>query len=230
MIQETRHSAVEILSRQPMFRGLGEEELRLLASDSREFRVRKNEVLFQKGDHPEGMHVLVMGQVKLFIPTETGMEKVVHMCGPGSTFGEAVLFLERPYPVTAQATVDSIVLLIAKRTLLEAIGNSTNLARKMLASLSVRLHELLDDMETCTLRTSAQRVLCFLKQSVPSLLDEGSYDIHLPSSKQTIASQLNLAPETFSRVLKHLTEAGLIQVKGRVITVLDCQNLRNFNG
>jgi CRP-like cAMP-binding protein len=41
---------------------------------------------------------------------------------------------------------------------------------------------------------------------------------------------LNLAPETFSRVLGHLAEAGLIQVKGRAITVLDAVRLRNFTG
>ncbi len=228
MIQETRHSVAEILSRQPLFRGLSVDELQVIASGSREFRARKHEVLFQKGDMAEGMHVLVMGQVKLALPAANGAEKVVHMCGPGSTFGEAVLFLERPYPVSAQATVDSIVLLVAKRTLLEAMDNSPHLSRKMLASLSVRLHELLDDMESCTLRSSAQRVVCFLNQSLPAF-EEGPYDIHLPASKQTIASQLNLAPETLSRVLGHLVDSGLIKVKGRTITVLNSQRLRTFN-
>lgn len=228
MIQETRHSVAEILSRQPLFRGLSTDELQLIAAGSREFRARKHEVLFQKGDMADGMHVLVMGQVKLALPAANGSEKVVHMCGPGSTFGEAVLFLERPYPVSAQATVDSIVLLIAKRALLEAMDASPQLSRKMLASLSVRLHELLDDMESCTLRSSAQRVVCFLNQSLPAF-EEGPYDIHLPASKQTIASQLNLAPETLSRVLGHLADSGLIKVKGRTITVLNGQALRAFN-
>jgi CRP-like cAMP-binding protein len=227
LIQETHHPVAEILSRQPLFRGLSLEELQQIASGCREFRVGKNEVLFQKGDIAVGLHVLLMGQVKLAIPSVNGVEKVVHMCRPGSTFGEAVLFLDRPYPVTAQAMMESIILLIAKRTLLDALDASPMLSRKMLASLSVRLHELLEDMETCTLRNSAQRVVCFLSQSLPAF-DEGPYDIHLPSSKQTIASQLNLAPETLSRVLGHLSEAGLIKVKGRTITILDCQKLRTF--
>lgn len=224
---DIRLSVAEILSRQPLFRGLSVEELSQISQGCRELRARKNEVLFQKGDTPIGMHVLVMGQIKLAIPSAGGAEKVVHMCGPGSTFGEAVLFLDRAYPVSALATVDSILLLVARNTLLEAMAASPLLTRKMLASLSVRLHELLEDMETCTLRTSAQRVLCFLNQSLPAS-QEGSCDIHLPASKQTIASQLNLAPETLSRVLGHLSEAGLIKVKGRVITVVDCRKLRTY--
>lgn len=229
MLTESRPQLVEILSRQPLFRGLAEEELQFIAQGCREIRTQKNEILFQKGDEAEGMHVLVMGQVKLSLPSAQGSEKVVHMFEAASTFGEAVVFLNKPYPVTAQATQDSLLLLLSKRTLLEALDTNPMLCRKMLASLSTRLHELLDDMETCTLRTSSQRVICFLVNLAPPTQPE-RYEIILPASKQTIASQLNLAPETFSRVLGHLAGAGLIQVKGRSITVLDTVKLRNFTG
>jgi len=227
LILETRHSIAEILSRQPLFRGLSDIELAQISAGCREFRVRKNEVLFHKGDIPEGMHVVVMGQMKLALPSSQGVEKIVHMSGPGATFGEAVVFLDKPYPVNAQAMTESLVLLISKRVLLEAMDANSMLSRKMLASLSSRLHELLEDMESCTLRTSMQRVVCFLIQSAPA--DETPvFDIVLQSSKQNIASQMNLAPETFSRVLGHLSEKALIRVKGRTITVLDRQLLRNF--
>lgn len=227
MILETRHSIAEILSRQPMFRGLSEIELAQISAGCREFRIKKNEVLFHKGDQPEGMHVVVMGQMKLALPSSQGVEKIVHMCGPGTTFGEAVVFLDKPYPVSAQAMTESLVLLVSKRVLLDAMDNNAMLSRKMLASLSSRLHELLGDMETCTLRTSMQRVVCFLIQAAPA--DETPmFDVALQSSKQNIASQMNLAPETFSRVLGHLSEKGLIKVKGRTITVLNRQLLRNF--
>lgn len=228
MILETRHSIAEILSRQPMFRGLSEVELAQISAGCREFRIKKNEVLFHKGDQPEGMHVVVMGQMKLALPSSQGVEKIVHMCGPGATFGEAVVFLDKPYPVSAQAMTESLVLLVSKRVLLDAMDSNAMLSRKMLASLSSRLHELLGDMETCTLRTSMQRVVCFLIQAAPA--DEtAAFDVTLHSSKQNIASQMNLAPETFSRVLGHLSEKGLIKVKGRTITVLDRQLLANFS-
>lgn len=227
MIQETRHPIREILARQPMFRNLNETELGVIAAGTREYRIRRNEVVFQKGDLVEGMHIVIMGQVKLSIPSAGGAEKVVHMAGPGHTFGEAVVFLDKPYPVSAIATQDSIVLLVQKSTLESALDESPILSRKMLASLSLRLHELIDDMETCTLRTSMQRVVCYLSQQVPESQGE-DFTIQLANSKQTIASQLNLAPETFSRVLSQLSEAGLIQVSGRAITVTSRAKLLNF--
>jgi CRP-like cAMP-binding protein len=228
LILETRHSIAEILSRQPLFRGLSDIELAQVSAGSREFRVRKNEVLFHKGDPAEGMHVVVMGQMKLSLPSAQGVEKIVHMCGPGATFGEAVVFLDKPYPVSAQAMTDSLILLVSKQVLLDAMHVNAMLSRKMLASLSSRLHELLGDMESCTLRTSMQRVVCFLIQAAPSGSTD-RFEITLTASKQNIASQLNLAPETFSRALGNLSEKGLIQVKGRTITVLDRQLLSAFS-
>ena len=227
MPQEARHTFTEILSRQPMFRGLSEVELTQIASGCREFRIKKNEVLFHKGDVPEGMHVVVMGQMKLALPSSQGVEKIVHMCGPGATFGEAVIFLDKPYPVSAQAMTDGLLLLISKRVLLDAMDANNMLSRKMLASLSSRLHELLGDMESCTLRTSMQRVACFLVQSAPN---DGTdtFNVVLQSSKQNLASHMSLAPETFSRVLSDLSEKKLIKVTGRTITVLDRQKLRSF--
>ncbi|MEW6677836.1 MAG: Crp/Fnr family transcriptional regulator [Pseudomonadota bacterium] len=229
MLTEIRPPLSEVLSRQALFKGLGPEELALLARGSRELRLQRGEILFQKGDECAGMHLLVMGQIKLALPSPQGTEKVVHMIKAGGTFGEAVAFLDKPYPVNAQATQDSYLVLVDKHILLSAMEASPMLSRKMLASLSIRLHDLLEDMETCSLRTSSQRVICFLNQMAPA--DKpNQYELILPSSKQTVASQLNLAPETFSRVLGHLTGAGLIQVNGRSIRVLDLARMRNFDG
>ena len=127
MLTDSRPQLVEVLSRQPLFRGLSEEELHLIAMSSRELRVQKNEILFQKGDEAEGMHVLVMGQIKLSLPSAQGSEKVVHMFESASTFGEAVVLLEKPYPVTAQATQDSLLVLVSKRCLLDALETSSML-------------------------------------------------------------------------------------------------------
>lgn len=229
MLTKSLTATTEILSRQPLFRGLDMNEIGQLATNCRELRIRKQEILFQKGDAPEGLHVVIMGQIKLALPSPQGGEKVVHMAGPGATFGEAVVFLDKPYPVTAQATQESLVLLVAKNGLLNALDNNPAFARKMLASLSMRLHELIDDMETCTLRTSLQRVICYLTHMAPDNVAP-NYSVHLDTNKQTIASQLNLAPETFSRVLGQLAEAGVIEVKGRVINVNDRARMMAFPG
>jgi len=228
MILETRHSISEILSRQPLFRLLDGAELARLAKGTYEYRLIKNEMLFQKGDLPKGMHVVISGQVKLFLPSSAGAEKIVHMAGAGESFGEEGVFLSKTCPVAAQATRDSILLVMEKHALLEALERNCMLSTALMSRMCSRLCDLIDNMETCVQRNSAQRVVHFLTQMAPPDVD--SFELQLDVNKQTIASQLNLAPETFSRVLGRLVKDGYIQVKGRSIKVMKLSDLRDYTG
>ena len=225
----TQDAIRENLLRLPLFSGLNEDDLTLLLPGVREYKVSSHEILFQKGDHLRGIHLVVRGQAKLFLPTPQGAEKVISMVGEGKSFGEAVVFNDMPCPVTAQATQDSILLVVNKDALLAVLDHSPMFARKMLASISMRLHEMMSDMETCTLMNSVQRVVCYLSHQTPEQNPQ-QYEVKLDTSKQTLASRLNLAPETFSRVLHHLVTAGLIEVRGRTIRIMDSQRLKQFQG
>jgi len=48
--------------------------------------------------------------------------------------------------------------------------------------------------------------------------------------KRSIAAQLGIAPETFSRVLRHLREQSLISGSGRVLNLVDPGGLRSLAG
>src|SRR5690606_9281486 len=92
-------------------------------------------------------------------------------------------------------------------------------ARKMLAGLSQRLHSLMSDVEAYTLRSGTQRVISYLLQDKQARQD--GWQFRLETSKAVIASRLNLTPEHFSRILHDLGAHGLIEIKGREITIID---------
>lgn len=228
MILETRHSISEILSRQPLFRILAGPELAQLARNASEYRLSKNEMLLQKGDVSEGLHVVVSGQIKLYLPSMAGSEKVVRMATPGDTFGEEGVFLNKPCPMAVQAVRDSLLLVLEKHTLLDAMERNCVLSSALMTHMCTRLCDLVENLETCVQRNSAQRVVHYLMQMAPQ--ESETFDLTLDVNKQTIASQLNLAPETFSRVLGRLAKDGCIQVKGRNITVKNLSALRDYTG
>ncbi len=217
-----------VLARLPLFQQLRDSEILGLTAGTREIERAKGQMLFQKGQYLDGFYVVVNGQIKLAFSSAQGNEKVVALVGAGQCFGEAIMFLEKPSPVFAQALVDSRVLYIAKQSLFAAINSDSAFAYRMLAGLSMRLHSLIQDVEDYSLRSSTQRVIGFLLQLI-GVAASGMVKCELPASKHVIASRLNLTPETLSRILHNLAEFGLITVKGKKIAILDAERLKRFN-
>ena len=124
MILETRHSIPEILSRQPLFRTLTPAELERLATHAREYRLDRNELPLHKGETSPGLHVVIAGQMKMCLPSLAGTEKVVRMLGPGDIFGEEGVFLNKPCPMAIQAVRDSLMLVLARASLMEVMAVS----------------------------------------------------------------------------------------------------------
>lgn len=234
MIQSPDHR-IEIpalLARLPLFQELTAQQIDHIAAQVREKRLTKGEMLFQKGDPSRGFYLIVFGQLKLAFPASNGNEKVVDILGPKQSFGEAVMFMDRPYPVLAEAIADTLLLHIGKEVVFELLENDPSFARHLLAGLSMRLHSLVQDVESYSLRSSAQRVIGYLLQHCPNESGgncDSRIDITLPTSKQIIASRLNLTPETLSRIFHDLADAKLIDVNGKQVVVHSLKRLREYD-
>lgn len=215
----------------PLFKELAPAELERLAAGTTEMRVPRGEVLFNKGDPCVGVHLVVYGQVKLAFVSPQGSEKVVEIIGPGFSFGEALMFMEKPYVVMAQTLADSLLLHVSKKVVFDEIERDPAFARKMLAGLSRRLHGLISDIESYSLQSGTQRVIGYLLRQDETPADaSASYTVTLPTSKATVASRLNLTPEHFSRIVHDLAEAGLVTVDGREVKIIDVAKLRSYTG
>jgi CRP-like cAMP-binding protein len=219
---------VEVLGNLPLFQEMSADELARIASGVTEHVVPKGSFLFQRGDPCLGFHVVRTGQVKLGFVSSQGNEKVIEICGPGTSFGEALMFTDRAYVVFAQALTDATVLHIAKQSIDVEIERDPRLARRMIAGLSARLHGLVQDVEAYSLRSGMQRVIGYLLRGVDerAASQGGPLRLVLDANKGVIASRLNLTPEHFSRILAELVRDGAIEVHGAEITILDLQRIR----
>ena len=217
-----------LLAHVPLFNELNTEELARLAHGTREVTATRGDILFHKGDTPTGFHLIVYGQVKLAFTSPQGGEKVVDIVSQGQTFGEAVMFADRPFMVYAQALADSLLLHIAKTVILEGLDADPRFGRKMIAGLSMRLHHLVSDVESYSLHSGRQRIIGYLLREQHAD-GEKTITVTLPTNKGVIASRLNLTQEHFSRILHDLSEKGLIVVEGRKIHINDVEKLRHHD-
>jgi CRP-like cAMP-binding protein len=220
----------DFLRNLPLFRALAPEELDRIAAATAQVRAPAGTILFRRGEPCAGFHVIVYGQVKLAFGAADGAEKVLEILGPGTSFGEAVMFLDRPYVVTAEVLADALLLAIGKHAVFAELERNPKFARKMLAGLAQRLHHLVTDLEAHTLRSGTQRVIAYLLRDLPGEASGGPVAVELATSKGVLASRLDLTREHFSRILHELSAAGLIEVHGRTIRILEPGRLRAFEG
>ncbi|MFP5401898.1 MAG: Crp/Fnr family transcriptional regulator, partial [Gammaproteobacteria bacterium] len=128
---------------------------------------------------------------------------------------------------------DATLLYIGKQVFFEEMAGDPTFCRKIIAGLAQRLHHLMADVESYSLRSGRERVIGYLlreEEREGEGVAEGQVSIRLPTSKGTIASRLNLTQEHFSRILHELTNARLIQVEGRTIHIPDIGRLRKSLG
>jgi CRP-like cAMP-binding protein len=157
--------------------------------------------------------------------SKAGEEKIVDILGPGNSFAEAVLFMEGPvYPVSAVSASRSRVARFLNREYLTILRDSPETCLRMLGHLSQRLHMRIREIEYLTLESATHRLVRMVESRLPP--DEpGPIEITLPESRQELASRLSMKPETLSRILRSLSDAGAIVVHGRQLQVPDRKRL-----
>ena len=216
------------LRRAALFTLLGEEELTTLARRCRPVQLERDEVLFLRGEPARGFYLVERGRIKLFLDSPSGAEKIVDTVGPGGTFGEAVMFLDQPYPVSTAALSDAELVFVPKDAVDELLESRPDFCRRMLAGMAMRLRTLVRDIEAYSLQSATQRVIGYLLQSCEQ--ERGEAMIELPLPRYVIASRLNLTPETLSRVFHELTRQGVLRSEGRRVMVPDVGRLRDHGG
>lgn len=212
-----------LLARMPLFSSLAPTALEHLAAVTVTLRPRSGAVLFDRGEPARGIYLVVYGDIRLISTTSARGSRLTGMAHAGQSFGEPVLFLERPTLVRAQAACDALVLMVPGEAVFAELGRNPKFARQMIAGLSRRVQSLVSELDQQALGSGSARFVAYLARQA-----QGAQSLSwtLPATKSQIASQLNVTPEHFSRILRDLAAAGLLEVQGRRIVVPDMERLR----
>ncbi|MBP9737743.1 MAG: Crp/Fnr family transcriptional regulator [Rhodoferax sp.] len=214
------------LARSAFFSAMSADELQRMASACQIKRFPKGDMIFRTGEPCDAFHIVVDGEVKLFVSSAAGHEKVVEIACAGQSFGEGMMFLDKPCILNARTLTDVVLVVVSKQGVFLEVAQDPRFAMHMLAGISRRLHGLIQDVQSYALHNGMQRLIGFLLRDVDTNAQAvGTFTVTLPASKATIASRLSLTPEYFSRVLHELESIQLIQIDKRDIHIADVQRL-----
>ena len=213
------------LGEAPLFSAMGQAELAglLRACLVRDFQARSQ--VFRPGQPAESFYVILAGRVKISKTSAAGDEQILHLYGPGQTFGEAAMWADINYPAGAETLTDATLLVVRRAALKSLLKKDPDLALAMLAGLAAKLREFNQLIAQLSLRDVPARLAEALLQ-ISARTGFDSFD--LPQSKRQLASQIGTVPETLSRALQKLKAAKWIAVQGANITILDKGALENL--
>jgi CRP-like cAMP-binding protein len=121
-----------------------------------------------------------------------------------------------------------LVLAVPNAEYRAVLAESPPTCLRLLAELSRRLHGLVREIEELTLSSATNRFVRHVLDLAGSPPPGAApVTVTLPESKQMLASRLAIKPETLSRILRTLNDAGVVTVDGRSIHVPDLDRLRS---
>ena len=209
-----------------LFSGVTEEQLADLAEICQVREFRRGEMIFMEGDAADGFYMVLDGQVKIYKISLEGREQILHIFGPGEPFGEVAVFQDRPFPANAAALIKTRLLYFPGPEFIRLVQENPSIALNMLAMFSMRLRPFATQIEHLSLKEVPGRLashLLYLSE------EQGRADrVTLDIPKGQLASLLGTSPETLSRIFSRMGEEGIIEVRGKEITLLDRERLETF--
>jgi CRP-like cAMP-binding protein len=226
-----RHTGLEdgeypLVAQLLLFRNLDLATIADLLHGARVVTYDRGDTLFNRGDPADRLFAVVDGWVKLTRTTPDGQESVIGVFGRGQSFAEAAIFQGGRYPVTGVFVEHTRLLVIPAQRFLAKLRERPDTLLNMLAAMSRHLHDLVQQVEQLSTRTTVERVAGFFA----SLTGAGELPqtFRLPHDKALIAGRLGMRPETFSRALLRLRAYG-VEERGAMIHVRDPKLLRRLS-
>lgn len=213
------------LTQAPLFASLGPAELEAVAATGSVRAYDHAALLFSAGDDCDAFYAVAEGAVHLFALTPEGDQSLLTLVGPGETFAEAALFGAGRFPVNAEVQAGTTLIRIDGRLFLKALRENQLLGFHMLDSLLSRQIFLIHEIHHLKAHSPAQRLASYLLSLIESESWKGRG--RLPVRKQLIASRIGIEPESLSRALRRLGEAGVL-CEGDDVIVEDETLLRAY--
>ena len=216
---------LQVITRVAVFRGLKPETVQHIIAPATAIMLRPHQMFMRQDDPATAFFIVIDGWIKISRNNQSGGETIIDMMKKGDSFAEAVAFSGGRYIATAEAVNEARVGRIPADHLIRCIRETPDIALAMIASVSQRMHYLVQQVEQLKAQSGVQRVAEFLASLVP--VESGSCEIALPYDKLLIAARLGLKPESLSRTFAKLRSVG-VAVHASHVAVSDIGKLRQI--
>jgi len=166
----------------------------------------RNAEIYGENEPAEYVYKVISGTVRTYKVLNDGRRQIGAFYLPGDVFG---LEIDDVHTFSAEAIVDSKVLVVKRASLVALAARDNDVARQLWAMTAGELQRAQDHI-MLLIKTAQERVAGFLLEMAKR--SAASSEVDLPMSRQDIADYLGLTIETVSRTLTQLEKGAAIAV------------------
>ncbi|HSF03507.1 MAG TPA: Crp/Fnr family transcriptional regulator [Solirubrobacterales bacterium] len=213
-----------MLKRTSLFGDLSLPERLMLARGLKRRDVPVNGVIFRTGEAGRSFFVVVAGRVAICL-ARAGRRLVLAELGPGSYFGELSVIDGRPRSADAIALVGTELFELGQEEFFQLLDVNPSIAKKLLVEVCRRLRDADAQIGSLATIDAAGRIVRALRQlGERDGRREGDRVLfaRAPSQKD-IAALAGTTRATTSRIVRRLTQQGLLRPSGSGVILLERQ-------
>jgi CRP/FNR family cyclic AMP-dependent transcriptional regulator len=208
-----------LLRNVPLFAGLNEQQLDVLARVIVRKSVVRNTKIIGAGDPTDSLYIVINGRLKVLMGDRQGREVILSILGPGEFFGEMGLLDDSPRSASVVTLEACELLSISKTDFKRSLAENFDLSLTVMRGLVKRLREADQKIGSLALMDVYGRVARLLLEMSDDV--DGERVVVKKLSKQDIAKMIGASREMVSRVMKDLQLGGYIEVRGRSLVLRD---------
>lgn len=192
------------------------EEL-LFSSGAEIKRYEANETIFWEGESPLYYFQIVEGKVKLNNYNEDGKEFIQNIFSDGQSFGESLLFIDRPYPMNAVAINTCTIIKLPKFHFLNLVQHNPEISFNIYQCLADRMYYKYIMLYNLSFQNPESKLKLFMDYLKSYHEDKKPYSFQIPLTRQQMASLTGLRVETVIRVIKSMEKNKMLKIQNRKI-------------
>ncbi|WP_119153657.1 Crp/Fnr family transcriptional regulator [Caldimonas tepidiphila] len=199
--------------------------LALLAT---EHALPPNTPVFQRRETAQHLWLVASGQVALGTLNDGRMTQQTRLAEPGQWLDAASALLHGGHIEDAVTKGETLLWAFPLERLLPCVAAHPTLSHGLMTVLAGRVRDLTEGTLGLMQKDAEARCATWLLQHAELRRESAGHStavVEMRERKRSIASQLAITPETFSRVLRHLSDKDLIEVRGYTVRILDVEQL-----
>ncbi|MFA8436206.1 MAG: Crp/Fnr family transcriptional regulator [Marinifilaceae bacterium] len=211
----------------PLFQLLSGEELETMNRNRFEVRFKVGETIFKQGTSATHLLVITSGLAKLYVEGVQDRQLIIRIIRPWELVGHAGLYYDSRHHYSIAALDEVTACFIGIEEFKASLRSNAEFAEEFIKAYTSKGIFSYEKMVSLSQKQMHGRIADGLLYLSHNVYGDSSFNMHL--SRQDLADLTGMSKDSAIRILKEFHHEGVIELKGRKLTILNPDQLEHIS-